>query len=315
MKAQASVFSALTVAALTAACGAEGGESRFLSIGTAGTGGVYYPLGGALANRLTLRDEARQYTAEVTGGSVENVNRIREGQIEMAMALGGTIFEAYNGGTDYEVPVADLRVIAPLYANMIHVVVRGRTPIQSMADLAGHRVSVGSPGSGNEQSSRQLLESVGLDYEDIDVRYLSFGESASALRDGAIDAALISVGYPAAAVLEVMTTSDARIISISGGASAKLRELYPYYTTGTIPVGVYPGLTEPVETVAMMNWMVADESLPADVVTNLLDILVEDQASLAQVHEMARSIDPAALADAPIPLHPATTAWLEAHGG
>lgn len=294
-------------------CGGGGGgpHRTFLSIGTGGTGGIYYPLGGALASLLSVADSSRQYTAEVTGGSVENVNRLREGQIDLGMTLAVSAYEAFHGGEDYVQPFGDLRIVAPLYPNLIHVLVPRGSGASSLDDLRGKRVSVGSAGSGTEQVARQLLQVYGMTYEDVDARFLTFSESASSLRDGAIDAAVISVGYPAAAVLEATTTGGARLLPLDRERMEILSERYPYYSSGVIPPGAYPGLTSEVPTAAMMNWVVARADLDGDVVSLLLDILVSQRAALEQVHEMAAEIDPDVLRGAPIPLHPAAEKWLE----
>jgi len=304
----AAVLGAVGVAV---ACAGDGGPRRFMSIGTGGTGGIYYPLGGALAGRLSIRDSVRQFTAEVTGGSVENVNRVREGQIDLGFSLALTAYEAHAGGEDYPDPVADLRIVAPLYPNVVHVLVPGGSTATSLADLAGTRVSVGSAGSGTEQTSRQLLAAFGVTYDEIDVQYLSFAESSAALRDGAIDAAILSVGYPAAAVLEATTTGDVRILPVEGGGRDALLRRHPYYSAGQIPPGVYPGVDREIPTVSMLNWIVALESLDPTVVSGVLNTLREDRVELVRVHEMARQIDLSSLEDAPIPLHPATRRWLE----
>ena len=294
---------------LLACGGGSGGGREFLSFGTAGTGGIYYPIGGALASRLSIGDSTRQFTAEVTGGSVENVNRLREGQIDLGFALAITVFEAFHGGQDYETPFQELRVVAPLYSNLIHVLVPRGSSATSLAELAGGRISVGSAGSGTEQVARQILEAYGLTYEDVDARYLTFSESAASLRDGAIDAAIISVGYPAAAVLEATTTGGGRLIPIEVERIESLKELYPYYSVGQIPAEAYPGVTEDIPTIAMMNWVVARDDLDGDVVHALLSILRDDKETLAKVHEMAGQIDLEKLAEAPIPLHAAVGTW------
>jgi TRAP transporter TAXI family solute receptor len=310
------IIMAGAVAVLASGCSGEGGQAsrRFLSLGTAGTGGIYYPIGGAMASLLSVGDPERQYTAEVTGGSVENVNRLREGQIDMGFALGVSAFEAYHGGEDYTEAFQDLRIVAPLYANVLHILVPRGSTATSLSDLAGGRISVGAAGSGTEQISRQILEVYGLDYESVDARFLTFSESSASLRDGAIDAAIISVGYPAAAVLEATTTGGARLLAVEPERVAALREMYPYYAPGVIPPGAYPGVAEDIGTVAMMNWIVAKEGLEPQVVTNLLDLLRDDLASLEQVHEMAGQIDLASLQETPIPLHPAAEAWLAGEG-
>lgn len=298
----------LAVAAL-GACGSEG-RTEFLSLGTAGTGGIYYPLGGAIASRLSVADSARQYTAEVSGGSVENVNRVAQGQMDLAMAIAVTMYQAYNGQGDFEQPVSGLRAVAPLYANLTHILVPASAPIESVADFGGRRISVGAAGSGTEQLARHVLEAYGLTYEDIDPQFLSFAESSAALRDGAIDGAIISVGYPAAAVLEASTTGDIRLLPVEGEVLQGMLEEHPYYNDGEIPAGAYPGVDEPVTTLAVMNWVFALESLDGEIVRTLLNIFENDRVSLEQVHDMARQIDLDRLSRAPIPLHPAAEQWL-----
>lgn len=287
-----------------------GGIEEFMSLGTAGTAGIYYPLGGAIASRLSVADPVRQYTAEVSGGSVENVNRLASGQMDLAMAIASTAYEAQRGVGDFARPISGLRAIAPLYANLTHILVPASSPARTVADFAGYRVSVGAAGSGTEQLARHVLEAHGLTYDDMEPRYLSFGESSAALRDGAIDAAIISVGYPAAAVLEASTTSDMRLLPVEPGVLEAMLEEHPYYSVGEIPAGAYPGVEESIPTLAVMNWVFSMESLDDDVVVTLLNIFADDRVSLEQVHDMARQIDLTRMASPPIPLHPAAERWL-----
>jgi TRAP transporter TAXI family solute receptor len=300
---------AIPLAVSLAACGGEG-SVQFLSIGTAGTGGVYYPLGGAIASRMSVADPARQYTAEVSGGSVENVNRLASGQMDLAIVMSLSAYQASNGEGDFPTPVAGLRAVAPLYPNLTHILVPESSPAQSVADFRGMRISVGTAGSGTEQLSRELLAAYGLTYEDIQPRYLSFSESSAALGDRAIDAAIFSVGYPAAAVLEASTTGRIRLLGVDPEVTTRMAAEHPYYTHAEIPAGAYPGVTEAVPIPAVENWIVGMESLDDEVVATLLNIFENDRVSLEQVHDMARQIDLARLADPPIPLHPAAADWL-----
>ena len=300
----------LLAAVSLGACGEGAGPARFLSIGTGGTGGLYYPLGGGLAARLSASDSLRQYTAEVTGGSVENVNRVIAGQIDLAFSLAVTLYEAHHGEGDYQSPSPELRIIAPLYPNLVHVVLGRGAAVESFQNLRGMRVSVGPAGSGTEQTSRQLLEVHGLTYDDIEERFLSFNESSAALRDGALEAAIISVGYPAAAVLEATTSGGAKLLSLDETAVDRLIDRHPYYGRGEIPPGIYPGVETPVQTVAMNNWIIARADLADEVVVNLLNILRDDRDSLVRIHEMASHIDLANLGEAPILLHAAVERWL-----
>jgi uncharacterized protein len=298
------------VAIVLGACSGEGGGRTFMSIGTAGTGGLYYPIGGALASRLSIRDSARTYTAEVTGGSVENIQRLARGEMDLAFVIGTTAWEAYNGGTDFDQPQTWLRIVAPLYPNLTHVLVRSGAGIRSVADLRGQRVSVGAAGSGTEQLARHVLEAYGLTYDDIDEKYLSFTESASALADAAIDAAIITVGYPASAILEATTTGRVQLLPIDSAHTAALAAKHPYYAASTIPAGTYPGQNTELATFSVMNWIVARDDLDPVVATNVLDVLSEEIDGLRQAVDIAGQIHLTNLYAAPIPLHDATRAWL-----
>jgi hypothetical protein len=299
-------------ALLAASCSPEAGTGRvFMSIGTAGTGGLYYPIGGAIASRLSIRDSSRTYTAEVTGGSVENIQRLARGEMDLAFVIGATAWEAYNGGTDFPEPLQWLRIVAPLYPNLTHVLVRNGADITSVAEMRGRRISVGAAGSGTEQLARHVLEVYGLDYDSVEERFLSFTESASALADGAIDAAIITVGYPASAVLEATTTGRVRLIAVDSPHVRSLATKYPYYSASTIPANTYPGQEAALSTFYVMNWIVAREDVDADVVTKVLDILAEDIEGLRQAVEIAGQIRLTNLYAAPIPLHDAAKAWLE----
>ncbi|HUF51810.1 MAG TPA: TRAP transporter fused permease subunit [Longimicrobiales bacterium] len=302
----------LVVATLASACdGGDPAAQRFYSIGTAGTGGVYYPLGGTLANRLSARDPLRTYTAEVTGGSVENINRISNGEMELGFTISTSAYEAYHGGQDFPAPLTRLRVVAPLHANVTHVLVSARSNVRSVGQLRGRRVSVGAPGSGTEQVARQLLDIHELTYADVQTRHLSFTESVSALADGAIDAAIISAGYPASAVLESMTTGRSRLLAIDSTHVRLMRERHPYYSAAVIPAGAYPGVTAGVPTVSVLNWLVARDDLADDVVEYLLDMLEEEQAALRAVVQIAEPFDLQQLRTPPIPAHDAATVWIQ----
>jgi TRAP transporter TAXI family solute receptor len=195
----------------------------------------------------------------------------------------------------------------------VHVLVASGAGLTSVADFAGRRVSVGAAGSGTEQTARQVLAAYGLAYEDVSPQYLSFSESAAALRDGALDAAIISVGVPAAAVLEATTSGGVELIAIEGEGRDALLAEHPYYDAGEIAAGAYPGMEAGVQTVTMNNWIVARADLDPAVVEHLLTILRDDRAELERVHDMGRQIDLARLARSPIPLHTAAEAF--ASGG
>ncbi len=291
--------------------GGGGGGSRFMSFGTGGTGGIYYPLGGAIASRLSLADSNHQFTAEVTGGSVENVNRVANGEMDLGLSMMTTIHRAYNGGPDFPEPLSRLRLVAPVYPNRVHIVAARNSPVQSVSELRGRRVAVGSPGSGTEQVAREVLAAYDLTYDDIDVRYLSFRESSDALRDRAVDAAFFAAGYPVSAVLEVMTSRAARLLPIDREHQRILTERFPYYRNGVIPSEAYPGVEDDVPTITVMNWIVGRDDLDPSVVRLMLDILRNNRADLERVHEISRQIDLDVLLESTsIPFHAETERWV-----
>ena len=291
------------LAIVAAACAGEG--RQFASIGTAGTGGVYYPLGGALARMLGESLPAITFTAEVTGGSVENYNRVIAGEMDLGMGMGSALATSVARDGD-----AGIRIVAPLYDNVTHVLVDRRSGITDIAGLRGKRVSFGPPGSGTEELSRDLLAAAGIGAADVAPRYLSFSESVAAIADGAIDAAILSVGLPAAAVLEATTTGAARIIGLRPEIIDALSARHPYYEAASLPAGSYPGVEAEVPTFAVRNWLFSRESLDDEIVDAVLDALDGRLQELRQVNEVAARIDLAALRRAPLPLHPAAEAWL-----
>ena len=313
MSKQTSMLSVVALLAATLAMGGCDFEGRdYRSLGTAGTGGLYYPLGGTIASRLSALDEHnRSFTAEVTGGAVQNVRLLQRGDMDLAMSLSITAHRAYNGLSEGEEAFEDLRIVAPLYPNVVNVLVPGNSNAETLADLEGLRVSVGAAGSGTEQVSRVLLDVYGLSYDTVRERYLTFGETSAAIRDGSIEGGIISVGYPAAAVMEVMETGEGRLLPIDSPWSDELAEAHPYYFRSIIPEGAYRGVTEDIPTIAEWNWILARESLDDDIVENVLHIVSEERDRLIQVTSIAEQIDLAALHDAPIPLHPATERWLQ----
>jgi len=290
-----------------AACGGDGTTRRFASLGTAGTGGIYYPLGGTLASMISAAIPELQVTAEVTGGSVENLNRVAGGEMDLGMGIGTTLALAAAGGKDR---YADIRIVAPLYPNIAHVLASRDATATDLGEAGGRRVSIGAPGSGTEQMAREILAAHGLGVDDIAVQYLSFAESATALRDGAIDLAILSVGYPAAAVLEATTTGAVRLLPVPEPALAALIQAHPYYRRDTIPAGTYAGVDGDVPTAAVMNWVFARADLDTAVVEAILEALRDRRDELVAVNDIARQIDLDALRDAPLPLHDAAAAWL-----
>ncbi|MCI7331746.1 MAG: TAXI family TRAP transporter solute-binding subunit, partial [Selenomonadaceae bacterium] len=188
----------LAVAAVTvvAGCGgSQGGGKQFLNIGTGGTAGTYYPIGGAMAEILNENIEGMNASAQSTGASVANINMLKDGEVDLAIVQNDITYYAVNGTEMFkDNKVDNIKGIAALYPETCQFVTLDSSGIKKISDLKGKRVAVGAAGSGAEANARQILAAYGITYDDIQVQYLSFGEGASALKDGNVDAAFLTAG-------------------------------------------------------------------------------------------------------------------------
>jgi len=209
-----------------------------LSIATGGTGGVYFPYGGGLAEVISNHIDGASASAEVTGASVENVALIARGDSDIAIALADTVYGAYNGTGAFEGrQVGELRALASIYPNAVQIVTLADSGISSLDDLRGKRVSVGAPGSGTEVSAQTLLEANGITYDDFDEQRLNFNETADALRDGDIDAGFWSVGPPTSSILNLATTRDITLVPLSSDQIAAAIEVEATFAPYTLREG------------------------------------------------------------------------------
>lgn len=305
---------------VAAACGAGGSSVRFLSIATGGTGGVYYPYGGALARILTARLPGIQVTAEVTGASVDNLKLMQQGRADLAFTLADTLLEAVAGtGPFADTGKVDVRSVAVLYTNYTHLVVRQGSGITRVADLKGRVVSTGAPGSGTELIADRLLTAAGVDPRQGITRHaLGASESAGALKDGKVDAFFWSGGLPTAAVQDLAATPG---LSISLVPQADLlpalerRYGAGLYREVSMPGGTYRGTPDAVSVIGVTNVLVASGQLDADLVEKITSALFEAKAELTAAHPEARHLAiPSGPDVAPAPFHPGAARFFTARG-
>lgn len=305
----------LLLAVGMAACRPAGPPVTLLTIATGGTGGVYYPLGGALAQIYTQRLPGVTASAQATVASVFNVQAVDQGKADLAFTQGDVAYLAYANGTpSRRQPHANLRGLAVLYVNTVQVVARARSDIGSIHDLRGRRVGVGAPGSGTEVAARIVIEAHGLRYEDVQPDFLSFAEVAAQFQDGTLDAGFLVASYPVAALTDAATTVGVRLLPVGADAVARIRERYPFYRPVTIPAGTYRGQDEPVPTVGVDNLLVCRADLDEALVYRLTRIFFEALPELARTHAAARAVDPAAAAASPLPLHPGAARYYRERG-
>jgi TRAP transporter TAXI family solute receptor len=298
---------ALVVVAVVAL--ALGGAARvFINIGTGGTAGTYYPLGGAMAEIINKAVPEANATAVSTNASVANINQLLDDELQIAMVQNDVTYYAYTGTELFAKsrPAYNLRGIACLYDETIQLVTVAGTGITQLSDIRGKRVGVGAPASGTEVNARQILESAGITYKDIQVQYLDFANAANALRDGTVDVGVVTAGEPTAAIRDLATQKDVVLIPVPAATADKLIAKYPYYTKYRVPANVYPKQTSPVETVAVKAMLLTTDSMPTDLVYSITKALFSpaglERLGLAHAKGKLISRD-TALSGMPILLH------------
>ena len=290
-----------------------------LSIVTGGTGGVYYPLGGGLANIISKYIPYADATAEVTTASVDNCLLVGKGKADIAFTMADTAWDAYMGqgkGFKEKIP---LRAIAVFYPNNMHVVTIEGKRIEKVTDLKGKRVSTGAPGSGTEIVALRVLEAYGLNPDkDLSRDKLGASESGGALKDGKIDAYFWVGGLPTASVTDLAATPGTKM-KLIGHADAvpKMREKYgPLYVKGVIPARTYPGQDMDVPIVVLWNLLVCNESMKENVAYDIVKALFDHKPELMTVHSDAKylSLEPQATGGSPIPFHPGAIRYFTEKG-
>ncbi|WP_334065054.1 TAXI family TRAP transporter solute-binding subunit [Limimaricola cinnabarinus] len=297
------------------AAGSAAAQSQ-LSIATGGTGGVYYPMGGGLAEVINNHVEGMSATAEVTGASVENMGLIATGDADLAIGLADTVQQAYSGTGRFEgQELSMIRAVGSLYANMVQIVTPADSGISSIEDLAGKRVSVGAPGSGTEVNARTLLEANGMSFDDFEAQRLNFNETADALANGDIDAGFWSVGAPTSSILNLATTQDVRMISLTEEQVAAATEADQTFAALSLAGGTYEGIDEDVATIGVPNVLVVSSETDEETVYQITKAMYENIADLQAVHPAANETTVEFTMNAtPVPLHPGALRYFEEAG-
>ena len=318
MKLKGLLICALTVSAALVA-GAAMGQGLNIAIATGGTGGVYYPLGGGMANVLSKYVPGVQATARVTGGSVDNLKLIGSQQSEVALVMVDAALDALKGVDKFKGNPVAVRTLMVLYPNRMHVVsVEGRG-IEKMSDLKGKRVSTGSPGSATEVMAFRVIEAAGLDKDkDMKRERLGVAESVNALKDRKIDAFFWVGGLPTAAVTALGATPNVKIKLIDHADTVdKMNAKYSnLYTTGVIPAKTYPGQDKDAQIATVWNILVVHEKMANDVAYNIVKTIFEKRDELATVHKEALNLklENQKQANSPVPFHPGATKYFSEKG-
>jgi TRAP transporter TAXI family solute receptor len=280
-----------------------------ISIATGGTGGVYYPLGGGMAAVLSKHVPGMQATAEVTGGSVDNLKLIGTGKPYLGMVMSDAAQDALRGVDKFNGNKVPLKTLVVMYPNRMHVVSIEGKGVNKMSDLKGKRVSTGAPGSATEVMAFRLIEAVGLDKDkDMKRERLSVAESVNALKDGKIDAFFWVGGLPTAAVTDLANTPGTKIKMIDhADAVAAMNKKYGnLYVEDVIAKSVYKGMEADNKQATVMNILVSHDNLDEKTAYNIVKTVFEKKDELVAVHKEAINfkLENQKASASPIPFHP-----------
>lgn len=313
MKSLQSAFLAL------AAAFALGAQAQNISIATGGTGGVYYPMGGGVAAVLSKHVPGMSATAEVTGGSVDNLKLIGSGKPYVGFSMTDAAQDAYKGEDKFKGNKVPLRTLMVLYPNRMHVVTVEGKGIAKFADLKGKRVSTGSPGSATEVMAFRVIEAANMDKDkDLKRERLGAAESVNALKDGKIDAFFWVGGLPTAAVSDLANTPNTKIKMIDHAdlVDNMNKKWGNLYVEDVIPKDIYKGMDTDNKQATVMNILVAHENMDEKTAYNIVKTIFDKKPDLVAVHKEAENfkLENQKNAASPIPFHPGAIKYFAEKG-
>lgn len=286
-----------------------------LSMATGGTAGTFFPLGGAISSVITKYCPEANITVQTSDGSVNNSHLLGTGEVDLALIQTDISYYAYNGLEIFKKKYPNLRAICRVYPDTTHIIAKGDGSINSVADFKGKNISVGAPGSGNEVSFRQIVNSAGLTYKDFKPVYLSFNESSEHFKDGHISVFHTNSSVPASIVMDLNSLSQVKLIPVDGEVREKLIKNYPFYTPVSIPANTYKYQATPYETIAVQAILAVDAKLSEKLVYEMTKAIFGHLGEIANTHSAARSMSmETALDGIAIPLHPGAKKFFGENG-
>lgn len=309
----------------------EAQEMTFFRIGTGGTGGTYYPIGGLIAHCISSPPGSRPCEkggscgvpglvaiAQSANGSVANINAIKSGVLESGFSQSDVAYWAYSGTGIYKDKgkVENLRALANLYPETIHLVARKGAGIKSVKDLKGKRISMDEPGSGTLVDARIILEAYGLSEKDVDADYIKPGPAIDKIKDNQLDAFFIVAGFPTGSVVELASSVGAELVPINGPEAEGIIKKYGFFAKNIIPSEIYEGIGETESISVGAQWVVSAD-VDADLVYKITKAIWNEKSRklLDSGHAKAKSITAeTALDGVGIPLHPGAERYYKEAG-
>lgn len=301
----------MTGAAVAAALiGSPAVAQERISIGTGGTGGLFYVIGAGVADVLNKHMEEATARAEVTGASVENIRRVAAGQMTFGFSSSSTLYEAKAGEGPFAGDPQPVAAMAYLYPAVLQIATVADTGITTMEGLAGKRINLGPPGSNAAVLGRRLLEAHGVFDED-NVQFISYTEGTNALMNGTIDATVVLAGAPTAALIDLDAQRDMVLLPIDPEKTASLFEEYPFYQKFDIPAGTYPDQEEAVAAVNDPATLFVKQDADEALVETITRTIFEHLDELGEVHPQAKAIAVDTATQTPIDLHPGAKSYFD----
>ncbi|MBC58365.1 MAG: C4-dicarboxylate ABC transporter substrate-binding protein [Confluentimicrobium sp.] len=294
---------------------------EFITIGTGGVTGVYYPTGGAICRLVNKgrKEHGIRCSVESTGGSVYNINTIREGELEFGVAQSDWQYHAYHGTSKFEEagPFEGLRAVFSVHPEPFTVVARADSGIKTFDDLKGKRVNLGNPGSGARGTFEVVMAEKGWTTDDFALAAeLKPAEQAAALCDNQVDAIVFTVGHPSGTIQEATTACDSVIVAVEGAEIDKLISENAFYRTATIPGGMYRGSDEDVKTFGVGATFVTSDAVSEEAVYTVVKSVFENLEDFKKLHPAFAILKPEEMATAGLsaPLHPGAAKYYKEQG-
>ena len=302
------VLSLVLAAGLLLAASLANADTKRLTLATGGTSGVYFPLGGAIAQVITNKSGgAISVTAQATGASGENMRLVQAGDVDFAMVQNDVADSAFNGLAPFRSKLDNVRVIGRLYPEYLHVV--------ASKDSGVKKVSVGARGSGNEVNCRQIFGFYGLDYKNIEPIFLPYGETADQFKDRQVDGFVFTIGTPNPAIQDITTAQEVVFVPLAGQKVDEIVKKFPYLVKDSIPAGTYLGQKDAVPTLSVQCILVANKNMSDDVAYTLTKTLYDNLPDVAKAHNKGAEISLEHAADGvTIPFHPGAIKYFKEKG-
>ncbi len=294
-------------------------SAEFITIGTGGVTGTYYPTGGAICRLVNQykKDTKMRCTVESTGGSVYNVNTIKNGELDFGIVQSDIVYQAYKGeGAFKGAPITKLKSVMAIYPELLTLVTKKDANINSLMDVKGKRINLGNPGSGNESTALTLFEESGIKKQDLAYAgELKASEMPDALRDNKIDGYFYMVGHPTANIKDASTSLDVKITPIEGANVDSLIKKYPYFAKANVPGGLYKGNDAPTPTFGVKAVLVASDDASENAVYTVVKAILENFDEFKQLHPAYADITKESLLDGlSAPLHEGAKKYFQETG-